>query len=173
MSPVGEYTGELVNNAVCEAREKYYETHGIADYMFRVGPDEVVDATIRGCRARYINHCCDPNCFAVITLPDAKPHALVEAQADDTPHTAKKSGDDDSTSSEDSEFESRAHRADFATSASKHKEQPFSSRRVFIYALRDIQKGEELTYDYQFSAEEQKVTCGCRAANCRGTINQL
>jgi hypothetical protein len=66
-----EYTGEVVGDAVCDAREAYYRRLGIADYMFRMGTDEVVDATLRGSRARYINHSCDPNCYAVIhTLPE-------------------------------------------------------------------------------------------------------
>ena len=32
--------------------------------MFRLNDDHVVDATISGGLARYINHCCDPNCIA-------------------------------------------------------------------------------------------------------------
>ena len=30
--------------------------------MFRLDDDRVVDATMTGGVARYINHCCDPNC---------------------------------------------------------------------------------------------------------------
>ena len=58
---IAEYTCKLVGDGVCEAREKYYEARGIADYMFRLRPVEVVDATIRGCRTLCINHCCDPS----------------------------------------------------------------------------------------------------------------
>lgn len=37
--------------------------------MFRLNDDQVVDATITGGLARYINHCCDPNCIAeTVTL---------------------------------------------------------------------------------------------------------
>lgn len=32
--------------------------------MFRLNDELVVDATISGGLARYINHCCDPNCVA-------------------------------------------------------------------------------------------------------------
>jgi uncharacterized protein len=49
--------------------------------------------------------------------------------------------------------------------------------RVFIYALRDIQEGEELSYDYGYERtedmgeeEEQLYVCRCGAPNCRGTI---
>jgi uncharacterized protein len=49
--------------------------------------------------------------------------------------------------------------------------------RVFIYALRDIARGEELVYDYHFILEEphnaankKLYPCYCGAATCRGTM---
>jgi len=36
--------------------------------MFRVGPDAVIDATTIGSAARYLNHSCEPNCYAINTL---------------------------------------------------------------------------------------------------------
>jgi SET domain-containing protein len=49
--------------------------------------------------------------------------------------------------------------------------------RVFIYAIRDIQAGEELLYDYQLEIDEpitdasrKKFACQCGAPNCRGTM---
>jgi SET domain-containing protein len=49
--------------------------------------------------------------------------------------------------------------------------------RVFIDALRDIRKGEELTYDYAYEREEgddaiaeTRYPCRCGAPGCRGTI---
>ncbi|HEY0303451.1 MAG TPA: SET domain-containing protein-lysine N-methyltransferase [Longimicrobiales bacterium] len=49
--------------------------------------------------------------------------------------------------------------------------------RVFIYALRDIKKGEELVYDYWFVLDEPHTRkmkaiypCRCGSKNCRGTI---
>ena len=49
--------------------------------------------------------------------------------------------------------------------------------RIFIHALRDIRKGEELVYDYHFildvphtPAEKRRYPCYCGSPKCRGTI---
>lgn len=49
-------------------------------------------------------------------------------------------------------------------------------RRVFIEALRDIDLGEELTYDYNLQGpgvlsadDKRRYACRCGAAHCRGT----
>jgi histone-lysine N-methyltransferase SETD1 len=35
--------------------------------------------------------------------------------------------------------------------------------RIVIYANRDIEEGEEITYDYKFPEEEEKISCLCGA----------
>jgi SET domain-containing protein len=49
--------------------------------------------------------------------------------------------------------------------------------RIFINALRDIQAGEELFYDYALEIDEpiteeskKKFACHCHSPNCRGTM---
>ena len=144
-----EYTGEVVGERECGAREKLYERLGIADYMFRTGADEVVDATLRGSRARYCNHSCDPNCYAVVHLND-------EAAEGQGP--AGGAGG--------------AGGAGSGSGAGGAAALP-PTRRIFVYALRRIEAGEEVTYDYSFSASETAIVCRCGAASCRGTLNKF
>ena len=51
--------------------------------------------------------------------------------------------------------------------------------RLYIYAMRDIAEGEELTFDYQLTQApgleaidlpEKDVKCLCGSRNCRGTM---
>merc|ERR1712137_1496046 len=44
-------------------------------------------------------------------------------------------------------------------------------KRIGIFALRDIAKGEELTFNYQLKQHgSQKTKCLCHSANCAGFI---
>jgi histone-lysine N-methyltransferase SETD1 len=48
------------------------------------------------------------------------------------------------------------------------------SKRIVIYAKKDIQVGEELCYDYKFPIEYDKtkrIRCHCGARECRGYMN--
>jgi SET domain-containing protein len=80
----------------------------------------VIDPTVRGNDARFINHSCEPNCEAYVF-----------------------------------------------------------DRRLYIYAMRDIARGEELTFDYQLrgvsgttseTAVAADYPCRCGSRNCRGTM---
>ena len=42
---------------------------------------------------------------------------------------------------------------------------------ILYKSARDIKKGEELTIDYRFDANVEKVRCACGSKECRGTIN--
>ncbi|KAJ1339592.1 histone-lysine N-methyltransferase set1 [Batrachochytrium salamandrivorans] len=90
-------------DGVADHREKLYEASGIgSSYLFRVDEDTIIDATKTGNLARFINHCCEPNCNAKVISVDG-------------------------------------------------------TKRIVIYANRDIKEGEELTYDYKFPIEEDKI----------------
>lgn len=59
-----EYIGELIRIELSNKREKEYEAQHRGIYMFRLDHDTVIDATMCGGLARYVNHSCQPNCFA-------------------------------------------------------------------------------------------------------------
>ncbi|XP_029659206.1 histone-lysine N-methyltransferase trr, partial [Formica exsecta] len=61
-----EYIGEIIRTELAETREKQYEARNRGIYMFRLDEERVVDATLCGGLARYINHSCNPNCVAEI-----------------------------------------------------------------------------------------------------------
>ncbi len=46
-----------------------------------------------------------------------------------------------------------------------------SQKKIVIYSKRDIRLGEEITYDYKFPLEEQKIPCRCGTPTCRGSLN--
>jgi SET domain-containing protein len=53
-------------------------------------------------------------------------------------------------------------------------------KRVFIYALKTIGEGDELTYDYSYTREgdyqdewKKLYACRCGSPKCRGTILQI
>jgi SET domain-containing protein len=43
--------------------------------------------------------------------------------------------------------------------------------KIFIFALRNILPGEELTIDYYYDANSELVPCLCSSEECRGYIN--
>ncbi|KAM8839649.1 histone-lysine N-methyltransferase 2C isoform 3-T3 [Synchiropus picturatus] len=61
-----EYTGTILRNEVAIRKEKVYRSQNRAVFMFRIDSEHVVDATLTGGLARYINHSCDPNCVAEV-----------------------------------------------------------------------------------------------------------
>ncbi|XP_042065047.1 histone-lysine N-methyltransferase ATX2-like [Salvia splendens] len=44
---------------------------------------------------------------------------------------------------------------------------------IIIFAKRDINYGEELTYDYRFSSIGERLACHCGSSRCRGTVNDI
>ncbi|KAK3925865.1 Histone-lysine N-methyltransferase trithorax [Frankliniella fusca] len=44
-------------------------------------------------------------------------------------------------------------------------------KHIIIFAFRRIPQGEELTYDYKFPIEDEKIHCHCLARRCRKYLN--
>jgi len=108
-----EYTGQRVSWESAPDVENNPHT-----FNFGLESGEVINPEIGGNDARWINHCCEPNCEAI---------------------------------EEDG--------------------------RIFIYAIRDIEPGQELFYDYALEIDEpiteesmKEFQCHCGAARCRGTM---
>nr|XP_018917910.1 PREDICTED: histone-lysine N-methyltransferase SETD1B-A [Bemisia tabaci] len=112
-----EYVGQMVRPMVADLRERAYEAIGIgSSYLFRIDTDTIIDATKCGNLARFINHSCNPNCYAkIITIE--------------------------------------------------------SQKKIVIYSKQPISVNEEITYDYKFPLEDEKIPCLCGAQGCRGTLN--
>jgi hypothetical protein len=111
-----EYTGQRVPDGDTPDEEDNPHT-----FIFGLTNGEVINAEIGGNEARWINHCCDPNCEAIE-----------------------------------------------------------KNDRIFIHAIRDIQPGEELSYDYALEIDEpvnrkskKLYECVCGSADCRGTMLEL
>ncbi|KAK6640665.1 hypothetical protein RUM44_012362 [Polyplax serrata] len=112
-----EYVGQMVRPFLADFREKEYEKRGIgSSYLFRIDLETIIDATKCGNLARFINHSCNPNCYAKIIT--------IEGQ-----------------------------------------------KKIVIYSKKDIKVDEEITYDYKFPIEEEKIPCLCGAAQCKGYLN--
>ncbi|SPP89969.1 histone-lysine N-methyltransferase trr [Drosophila guanche] len=75
-----EYIGEVIRTEVSEIREKQYESKNRGIYMFRLDEDRVVDATLSGGLARYINHSCNPNCVTEIVEVDRDVRIIIFAK---------------------------------------------------------------------------------------------
>jgi len=96
------------------------ELQPMRTYSFRVNETTMIDPTVGGNDARFINHSCEPNCESYVF--------------------------DD---------------------------------RVYIYAMRDISRSEELTFDYKLGPslktagkkmDKSQYVCYCGSPNCRGTM---
>ena len=46
-----------------------------------------------------------------------------------------------------------------------------NQKHIIIRAKKPIRAGEELTYNYNFDLEEDKLSCFCGAKNCMGQLN--
>jgi histone-lysine N-methyltransferase MLL3 len=74
-----EYIGEVIRSELTDIREKRYTEQNRGIYMFRLDDDRVLDATMSGNMARYINHSCNPNCVTEVVEVDRDLHIIIFA----------------------------------------------------------------------------------------------
>jgi uncharacterized protein len=113
-----EYLGDRISHKEADRRYQLEDVNNNHTFLFIADRRTVIDATIGGNEARWINHHCTGNC------------------------------------------ESETERG-----------------RVFIDAIKNIRKGEELGYDYQIGRDkddppnvDQIYACRCDSPKCRGTM---
>ncbi|ODN04926.1 Histone-lysine N-methyltransferase SETD1 [Orchesella cincta] len=77
-----EYVGQMIRPVVADLRETKYEAQGIgSSYLFRIDLETIIDATRCGNLSRFINHSCNPNCYAkVITIEGKKKIVIYSKQ---------------------------------------------------------------------------------------------
>uniref|UniRef100_UPI003AABE9B3 histone-lysine N-methyltransferase, H3 lysine-36 specific n=1 Tax=Centroberyx gerrardi TaxID=166262 RepID=UPI003AABE9B3 len=114
---VNEYVGEVIDEEECRARIRHAQENDICNfYMLTLDKDRIIDAGPKGNQARFMNHCCQPNC-----------------------ETQKWTVNGDT--------------------------------RVGLFALQDIPKGVELTFNYNLEClGNGKTVCKCGAPNCSGFL---
>lgn len=108
--------------------------------MFRIDDNLVIDATMKGNAARFINHSCDVSTFPLNFLHEFRFFELQES------------------------FNLQPNCYSKVVEILGHK-------HIIIFALRRIYCREELTYDYKFPFEEDKIPCTCGARKCRKFLN--
>ncbi|XP_035378563.1 histone-lysine N-methyltransferase, H3 lysine-36 specific [Electrophorus electricus] len=60
---VSEYVGEVIDEEECRTRIKHAQENDISNfYMLTLDKDRIIDAGPKGNQARFMNHCCQPNC---------------------------------------------------------------------------------------------------------------
>lgn len=82
-----EYAGELIRSTLTDKRERYYDGRGIGCYMFKIDENFVVDATMRGNAARFINHSCEVRTttpFVVLLFEEFSASGWVEVDSSQT-----------------------------------------------------------------------------------------
>ena len=113
-----EYVGEVMRIDDWVERNKKQKQETRKNYFFiATSGVEGIDASCKGNLARFINHSCDPNCFA-------------------------------------------------------QKWWVLGETRIGIFARKNITKGTELTYDYQWEGFGRQK-CLCQSVNCTGIIGVL
>ncbi|XP_068457235.1 uncharacterized protein nsd1b [Clinocottus analis] len=60
---VSEYVGEVIDEEECRSRIRHAQETDICNfYMLTLDKDRIIDAGPKGNEARFMNHCCQPNC---------------------------------------------------------------------------------------------------------------
>lgn len=141
-------------------REQRYEEEGIgSSYLFRVDQDTIIDATKFGNLARFINHSCNVSMSPLVKTCRIKVFITRNKSFYNTTlHLHPKSC---------------IYGLIFVPQPNCYAKiiTVESQKKIVIYSRQPISVNEEITYDYKFPIEEEKIPCLCGADNCRGSLN--
>ena len=172
---VVEYKGTALRNPIADRKEKWYEAGAVKGqggdcYMFRCDEECVLDATLTGNIARFMNHSCTPNCYCKVievegTSPASGGKHIVRARV--SPPPAPPAAPTSHPPPPDPTLPPRPR---LARQRSRRCPAPRARSQV-IFAGRDLEAGEEVTYDYKFPVEKAKIPCHCGSPKCLGVMN--
>jgi len=142
-------------------------------YMFRLDEERVVDATLCGGLARYINHSCNPNCVAEIVEVERDLRIIIFAK-----RRISRGEEVIVVSLRKIRHCLFQYYFPYLNHVHLHK---FLSLKFFKYTILIfsycyvifIHLLLQLAYDYKFDIEDDqhKIACACGAPNCRKWMN--
>ena len=109
--------------------------------MFRLDEDRVVDATLSGGLARYINHSCNPNCVTEIVEVDRELRIIIFAKR-------------------------RINRGEEVSFTKIHLIFTIANNENIV-----LNKQLSYDYKFDLEDEGSKIPCMCGAPNCRKWMN--
>ena len=118
-------------------------------YLFKLDDEWIVDATCKGSPARFMNHCCEPNCYSEVMTIDGEKRILILALRD------LRRGEEISYKCVCAPRAAFRRARSFPCSVYRLPA-PFSSR------------------SYRFSPTDnpdEKIPCYCGSRNCPGSMN--
>jgi len=154
------FRSDFCLQAVADMREERYTKLGMgSSYLFRIDESNVVDATSAGYLARFMNHSCEV-CFTAYLSSFSSRAPLADGVVQPVRAAAN------------------AARGPCVVSSVAQKPNCYArvisvegDKKIVIYSAVDIKEGDEITYDYKFPIEDEKIKCTCQAPGCRGFLN--
>ncbi|KAJ1485155.1 hypothetical protein T484DRAFT_1893097 [Baffinella frigidus] len=163
---VMEYVGQVVD--VQEVNNRMVEYGGKRHtYMLKLNAEEYIDSTRQGCLARFINHCCEPNCVMQRWIVGRRQVVALFAK-----YAIPKGSE--LTFDYDMEFSGAEGAGPEGGGGLASLSDHTVVELTFDYDMEfSGAEGYELTfgYDMEFSGAEN-VTCLCGAPKCRGSLGK-
>lgn len=154
------FVGVVVRQQVADKREHEYLQRGVACYLFALDEHQIIDSSMKGNSARFINHCCD------VRSKSCHVCSFAFVYAGETLTTYFRVV-----------FGFGAWRADTTQPNCTARVMTLDgAKRIIFITLREIAPGEEFTYDYKFAPDNDPtkrntIPCNCGAVTCRKWLN--